>query len=162
MPSQALEQLIEHLLRHHGAALRLYAATWSVEPDDCVQQALIRLATTTPLPDAPVPWLYRVVRNEAISRWRSDRRRRKRESLATQCRSRFHSEPPNEIDTSELEQALATLPLEQHEIVVARIWGGLSFEAIAVATDSTSSTVHRRYQQGLEQLKKAFNHQTSR
>ena len=50
-------------------------------------------------------------------------------------------------------RALEGLPLAEREVVVARIWGGLSFEEIAGLTGALTSTVHRRYQAGLAALR---------
>ena len=47
-----------------------------------MQEALIELARQPRVPASPVAWLYRVVRNRAISQFRSARRRERREQLA--------------------------------------------------------------------------------
>ena len=56
-------------------------------------------------------------------------------------------------DAAELELAMKTLPVDIREIVVARVWGGLTFEQISQLNGGSSSTVHRRYCEALEQLK---------
>jgi RNA polymerase sigma-70 factor (ECF subfamily) len=48
---------------------------------------------------------------------------------------------------------LAELPLEQREVIVARIWGGLTFEDIACVADCSVPTAHRRYHAGLAALR---------
>lgn len=153
MKPEQLEQLISSLLRQHGAALRLFATTWSQTPDDCLQQALIKLATIEPKPDQPVAWLYRVVRNEAISRARSERRRRRREQRSAIRESLFQVAFDDDIDGETLASALGELPEDQREVVVARIWGGLTFEEIGQTAGCSSSAAHRRYRAGLEQMK---------
>jgi DNA-directed RNA polymerase specialized sigma24 family protein len=54
------------------------------------------------------------------------------------------------------------LPLEQREVVVARIWGGLTFEELAHLVGCSLPTAHRRYQAGLvalrERLKGPWTH----
>jgi RNA polymerase sigma-70 factor (ECF subfamily) len=57
-------------------------------------------------------------------------------------------------DTDRLVQELESLELEYREIIVAKIWGGLSFEKIAEMLNSSSSSVHRKYQEGLNRLEK--------
>src|SRR5262249_19225864 len=50
---------IAALLTEQGPALALYAAQWADNPDDCVQEGLIRLARQATWPDNEVAWLYR-------------------------------------------------------------------------------------------------------
>jgi RNA polymerase sigma-70 factor (ECF subfamily) len=53
------------------------------------------------------------------------------------------------VDGQEATKLLAELPLEQREVIVARIWGGLTFEEIAELVNCSLPTAHRRYQTGL-------------
>ena len=46
--------LLEQLICDHGAALELYAAQWTTMPEDCVQEAFVKLAGQVPPPDQPV------------------------------------------------------------------------------------------------------------
>ena len=48
---------------------------------------------------------------------------------------------------------LAELPLELREVIVARLWGGLTFEEIGQVVGCSLPTAHRRYQTGLAQLR---------
>ena len=41
---------------------------------------------------------------------------------------------------------------EQREVIVARHWGGLSFEQIAEVVGCSASTAFRRYAAGVEEL----------
>ena len=50
-------------------------------------------------------------------------------------------------------QALGRLPDEQRAVIVARIWGGLTFEEVAEAVGCSASAAHRRYHAGLEALR---------
>ncbi|MGI9519960.1 MAG: RNA polymerase sigma factor [Pirellulaceae bacterium] len=159
MKPDQLENLIDRVLREHGAALRLYAATWTRSPDDCVQQALIKLSVAEPLPDNLTAWLYRVVRNEAISMARSERRRRRREQQAAGQAGLFTPNFESELAVDELAAALSALATEIREVVVAKIWGGLTFAEIADTAGCSSSAAHRRYQSGLEQLKEKLTRQ---
>ena len=49
--------------------------------------------------------------------------------------------------------ALEELPEEQREVIIARLWGGLSFEEIGKINGTVTSTAHRRYQQGIAALR---------
>ena len=44
--------------------------------------------------------------------------------------------------------ALAELSDDEREVIVAHIWGGLTFAQIAEVTGLPSSTAHRRYEAG--------------
>jgi RNA polymerase sigma-70 factor (ECF subfamily) len=147
-------ELLSCLLDEQGGALALYAAQWTDAADDCVQEALIELAGQPRLPTNVVGWLYRVVRNRAISQFRAARRRERRESLAMRLRPAREGEAPAEpVDSEELAEALEALPDELREVVVARTWGGLNFEQIAELAGCSTSTAQRRYEAGLVALR---------
>ena len=57
------------------------------------------------------------------------------------------------LDGDAAAQALARLPLEEREIIVAHLWGGLTFAEIGEVIGISSSTAHRRYESGLRQLR---------
>ena len=105
------------------------------------------------LPPNVVAWLFRVVRNRAISRFRSARRRERREQLALRLRPRREGEAPAELAADELAAAIESLPDDIREAVVARTWGGLNFEQIAALAGCSTSTAHRRYEAGLAALR---------
>jgi RNA polymerase sigma-70 factor (ECF subfamily) len=147
------EQLAQ-LVDAHAGALLLYARQWCASPEDVVQEAFVRLAALPRLPDNLKGWLYRVVRNAAISSGRSERRRQRHESIAAAARPGWFV--PNEgagIDAEVVVAALEQLPAEEREPLVAHLWGGLTFEQIGELSGSSSSTAHRRYLQALERLR---------
>jgi RNA polymerase sigma-70 factor (ECF subfamily) len=147
-------ELLGHLMDEHAAALVLYARQWCSAPEDVVQEAFIKLIGQNVPPANPVPWLYRVVRNGAISAARSARRRARYESLAaTQTASWFAPTEGAGLDARAAAAALGALPMEQRETIVAHLWGGLTFEQIAGLLGSSSSTVHRWYFAGLSALR---------
>ena len=147
-------ELLAKLLDEHGPPLVLYARQWCNAPEDVVQEAFLQLIRQKKPPDRVVPWLYRVVRNRAISVSRSQSRRQRYESAAA-----YRAEPwflPVEddcLDAAAASRALEELPLELRETIVARLWGGLSFDEIAELTETSISTAHRRYQAGLAALR---------
>src|SRR5207248_9051798 len=57
------------------------------------------------------------------------------------------------LDAAAAAATLAGLPLEQREVIVARLWGGLTFEQIAELTGTSPPTAFRRYAAGLEALR---------
>lgn len=56
-----------------------------------------------------------------------------------------------------LAKALARLPYEQREIIALKVYGGLSFRAIARRRGICLGTVQSRYRYGLDQLRTQLN-----
>ena len=147
-------ELLGQLIDDHAAALTLFARQWCAAPEDVVQEAFVKLSAHRPLPNDPVAWLFRVVRNGAASAARAERRRRRHETGAAAHRSLWFA--PSEsavIDGTDAAAALQTLPIEEREAVVAHLWGGLTFEQIGRLAGVSSSTAHRRYLKALSTLR---------
>jgi RNA polymerase sigma-70 factor (ECF subfamily) len=151
-------ELLRRLLDQHSAALELYARQWCDMPEDAVQEAFLKLARQRALPSNLAAWLFRVVRNAAISAGRAARRRRRHEAGAAGAASTWF-EPAAAADQAGLldpelaTTALCGLPLEQREVIVAHLWGGLTFEQVAELAGCSSSTAHRLYAAGLSTLR---------
>jgi RNA polymerase sigma-70 factor (ECF subfamily) len=146
-------EFLGRLVDQHAAALVLYARQWCAAPEDVVQEAFLRLVIQTKLPDNPLPWLYRVVRNAAVSAGRTERRRQRHEAAAAARAPAWFSADTEFLDVDTATAALAGLPLEEREVIVAHLWGGLTFEQIAEVAGCSSSTAHRRYVAGLANLR---------
>jgi RNA polymerase sigma factor (sigma-70 family) len=142
------------LVDTHGPALVLYARQWCHAPEDVVQEAFLKLAALRAPPHAVVPWLYRVVRNAALDAAKGSRRRRRRESAAARPVRWFVEPEIDGLDAAAAVAALQRLPAEEREAIVARLWGGLSFEQIAEVAGCSASTAFRRYGAGLDALRK--------
>jgi RNA polymerase sigma-70 factor (ECF subfamily) len=141
------------LVDTHGPPLILYARQWCAAPEDVVQDAFLKLLAQRQPPREVVPWLYRVVRNGALDHSKVSRRRQQRESTARP--GRWFVEPEVDgLDAATAVAALQSLPLEQREVIVARLWGGLSFEQIAVVADCSASTAFRRFDAGIAALRR--------
>ena len=119
-----------------------------------MQEAFVKLAAQRSPPDNVPGWLYRVVRNGALAAARAERRRSRHESTAAQrTPSWFAPSETARLDAETAAAALQSLPLEQREILVAHLWGGLTFEQIGELTGVSSSTAHRRYLASLSALR---------
>jgi RNA polymerase sigma factor (sigma-70 family) len=148
-----LESLTQ-LLDDHSAALVLYAQQWCDVPEDVVQEAFICLMRQRPVPSNAVGWLYRVVRNTAISRARSKTRRTRHETSAGSAQPAwFEPKTDDVLDAATAIAALSSLPQHEREVIVLRIWSGLSFEEIAELIGKSTSTAHRWYEAGLATLR---------
>ena len=157
--TQRLKQLIDD----HGAALNLYARQWCHAPEDALQEALIELCRQDPAPDQPVAWMYKTVRRRAMNVNRAEQRRtRHHHEAGLQRQSWFLDREDQQPESHELEQMLAGLPQLEREIVVARVWGELSFEQIAELVERSCSSVHRRYRRALALLGRRMNGQLDR
>ncbi len=147
-------QLLGRLLDEHAAALVLFARQWCDVPEDVVQEAFVKLAAQRQPPDCVTAWLYRVVRNGALTAARAARRRRRREGEAAgRAAAWFLPAEGARLDGETAAAALQGLPPEEREVVVAHLWGGLSFDQIGTLTGTSSSTAHRRYLAALSALR---------
>jgi RNA polymerase sigma-70 factor (ECF subfamily) len=146
------------LVDRHAAALVLYARQWCAAPEDVVQEAFLKLVARGAPPEHPVAWLYRVVRNAAVSAGRTERRRQRHEAAAAaRAPAWFDDSGAEGLDAEAATAALRALPLEEREIIVAHLWGGLTFEQIAEVADCSISTAHRRYVAGLATLRERLH-----
>jgi RNA polymerase sigma-70 factor (ECF subfamily) len=147
-------ELLERLAKEHAAALVLYARQWCGTPEDVVQDAFLKLVVQKTPPDNPVPWLYRVVRNAALMASRADHRRRRHETIAAaRAPVWFVDSDLAGLDVAATTAALRALPPSQSEVLVARIWGGLTFEQIGEAVGCSAATAYRSYVAGLSALR---------
>jgi RNA polymerase sigma factor (sigma-70 family) len=146
-------ETLGRLFDAHASALVLFARSWCdrAAAEDAVQEAFVKLAAQRIAPDQPAAWLYRVVRNAAIGASRSFWRRKKREAVASAPEAVFAS-ADERIDAREAARLLEDLDPESRAVVVARIWGGLTFEEIARAQGLSLTTAHRRYRDALARL----------
>ena len=146
--------ILVRLLDDHGNALLLYARQWCDAPEDVVQEAVLQLMRQSEVPENLPGWMFHAVRNLALNASRSTRRRARREAEAAGRReSWFVPSEDDRLDAAAATEALAELPLAQRETIIARLWGGFSFEEISHLTGSSTSSVHRWYHQGLAVLR---------
>jgi RNA polymerase sigma-70 factor (ECF subfamily) len=151
-------ETLGQIYRQHAAALRLYARQWPGVAEDVVQEAFIRLARQTPPPLQVLPWLYRVVRNQALADQRAALRRRKREAELNPPETWFQR-ADERLEARDAARLLAELSLERREVIVARLWGGLTFEEVAQLVGCPLQTAHRRYRAGLAELRDRLENQ---
>jgi RNA polymerase sigma-70 factor (ECF subfamily) len=150
MGPQQLAPLVTDLM----PPLVLYARQWCTAAEDVVQEAFVRLAAQRQTPDQPRAWLYRVVRNGAISAGRAEKRRQRHENQAAAARPGWFVPCSGEtLDVEAVTAALERLPADQREALVLHLWGGLTFVQVGTLMSASSSTVHRYYLQGLECLR---------
>ncbi len=147
------------LVDEHFATLVLFARQWtgkSPGAEDLVQDAFLQLVKRLPVegwPEQPMAWLFRVVRNGAIDRHRKEKCREQHEQLAAEERIWFATPTENVDRSEEIEALLTSLTDMQREIVIARIWGGLTFDEIAALTGQSRTMVFRQYGEALAAMR---------
>jgi RNA polymerase sigma factor (sigma-70 family) len=146
----------------YAAALVLYARQWvgdRARAEDVVQEVFVRLMAQPAEPPNVKAWLHASVRHAAIDEARSSDRRRRREETAAAIRPSsgwFDARPDDLIDAQAAEQALQDLPPRQREVVVLRLWSGMTLQEISQVTGLPISTAHDEYRRGLEAIRRAM------
>ena len=152
-------------------ASRLYRYALTItrhhqDAEDVLQAAMVRI-TLHPqgLADSIHPWAYflHVVRNEALRIAKKQKIRRSREQLTgPEILDREETITPNFQGTgfSEIREfvqaAMKTLPPEQTEIVVLKIWEELTFAEISQILDESPNTIASRYRYALQKLNRSL------
>ncbi len=141
-----------------GPALVLYARQWldADLAEDVVQDAFVRLLARWRPPAHVKAWLFRCVRNAAIDQWRSRKSRQRYERERRSERPWFEPRLDDLLDARTAEEALRRLPEEQREIIVLRLWGGLTLHEASETTGEAASTLSSRYQAGLTALRRVL------
>ena len=157
---------IKALVDSHGAALVLYARQWCSAPDDAVQEALMELTQQANEPDDSIAWLFTITKRKAINQTRGDcRRRRRNVEVGIRANSRnqsiwFANELERHEESEKLKVCLGQLESLEREIVVARVWGELTFVQISELVQFSSSSTHRHYQNAIVKLRTALDERT--
>ena len=152
-------------LTRHGPGLVLFARQWTAsvaDAEDAVQEGFVRFWRVRRGARDELAYLYSCVRTAAMDLARSGRRRRKREAGLFPHREDSGFAPEQAELAEVIESALASLPAEQREVVVMKIWGGLTFAQIAEATDIHPNTAASRYRYALERLGDALPEEVAR
>jgi RNA polymerase sigma-70 factor (ECF subfamily) len=145
-------------LDRHGAALVLLARQWvasRADAEDVVQEAFVRFWRSRQRVADPAAYLYASVKHCALD-WQRDRSRRSRREEAA---ARAEGEPlfAGPLEQGErraaIDAALRSLPESQREVLVMKIWGGLSFPQIALALRIPANTAASRYRYALAKLR---------
>lgn len=148
-------------LDRHGAALVLLARQFvpsRVDAEDIVQDAFVRFWRTRSKVAEPVAYLYVCVKRCALDWQRSRRRQLQRDERAArpEAEPMFTQQAEADERRAAIEAALRDLPAEQSEVLVMKIWGGLTLPQIAETLDTSPNTVASRYRYALVKLREAL------
>jgi RNA polymerase sigma-70 factor (ECF subfamily) len=146
-------------ITQHGPSLVLAARQWVPDPaaaEDVVQEAFLHFFPARHRARDPLAMLYVCVKRSALQWHRQSRRRLRREEAAARRDATGPSLfiPMQDEERRQLiEIALLQLPEPQREVVVMKIWVGLSFPQIAETLGTSANTVASRYRYALERLR---------
>ena len=158
MPGNA--ETWRELLARHGPALVLLARQrlgTHADAEDAVQDAFVRLLKVRNRPDDQLAYLYSCVRSAAIDAVRTRARRKRVDEGRSSPESVFEAANEQAELAVSVESALAQLPGEQREVVVMKIWGGLTFTQIAGALGISANTAASRYRYAIERLESTLS-----
>lgn len=122
------------------------------DAEDAVQNVFLRLVRNSQsLKDIQnlKAYLYRAVRNESINL-----KKRVNREIPGDPILELETEDPGFEEKTALDDALRTLPPEQMEVIVLRIYRKMNFREIGEILDISQNTVVSRYRYGLKALRK--------
>ncbi len=120
-----------------------------------MQDAFIRFWRTRDDVSEPVGYLYSCVKHCALD-WHRGRQRQRRREVAVarpEAETLFAGALEQHERRLAIEAAIRSLPENQSEVLVMRIWGGLSFPQIGAALDTSENTAASRYRYALAKLR---------
>ncbi|MEY4722503.1 MAG: hypothetical protein RLZZ324_16 [Candidatus Parcubacteria bacterium] len=104
-------------------------------------------------------WLYRIAHNTLVDHYRADRPNADIEDVWDALHD-HKTDLPRDTDArarlTKVEQHLAALPKAQREVVVLRVWDGLSYAEIAAITGKTEAASKMAFSRATAILKAAM------
>ena len=140
------ERVVDHLPRLYRAA-RAWTASRE-EAEDLVQETIARVLSRPRVirGDGELPYLLRALRNTLVSQRRTEGRRPATGPLAEELGtgSRLQDDPATAAEAREVHDAIAELPQEFRDALVAVDVAGLSYDEAARAFGVPQGTVTSR------------------
>ena len=143
----------ERLYAQKAAELLLYGRALGLshgEAEDVLQDVFLKFLEQEILVEQPVNYLVRTFRNCALNHKRSLWRRITRE---LESRRWFESEQSRDREEREALETLKSLPGNQREVVVLKVWHRMTFAEIAAVLDESPNTIAGRYRYALAKMK---------
>ncbi|MCH8135323.1 MAG: sigma-70 family RNA polymerase sigma factor [Proteobacteria bacterium] len=150
---------LDEIFRRRSKHLYILALSITLDrssAEDCVHDALVSVAELQQNIDELEPYLFRVVRNKAVHRikqiQKDDNSNQIKEYLATRSDS-------NETERliSQIKQHIECLDGNHQQVLLMKLFSGLTFEEIGRIIESSPNTVASWYRRGLEQLKEKIH-----
>lgn len=124
------------------------------ESEDVLQETFICLMQKNDAPDEPLHYCLRSFRNRALNHKRSLWRRLTRELESRRWFERTNAESAQERAAM---RCLNSLPPDQREVIVLKIWHEYTFEKIGELLELSPNTAAGRYRYGLQKLRACLN-----
>jgi RNA polymerase sigma-70 factor, ECF subfamily len=154
---------VRELYELHGRALLAYACAFLHDPseaEDVLHQVFLQLLRDGRTEIESPGYLFRAVRNRVLNHLRG-RSREVALGDAPDERAQWLESPSNSTETAlALQSALGTLPGEQREVIVLRVWGQMTFEEVAAVVGVSPNTAASRYRYGLAKLNEVWHGRT--
>jgi RNA polymerase sigma-70 factor, ECF subfamily len=127
------------------------------EAEDVLQETFMALLEMPVPPAQPEHYCVRAYRNRARNHKRTLWRRLTREWEMLADAHHWFEKPADDAEEEALQaatvRALEELPVEQREVIVLKIWHGLTFEEIGGLLEVSPHTAAGRYRYGLQKIK---------
>jgi RNA polymerase sigma-70 factor, ECF subfamily len=154
---------VRELYELHGRALLAYACAFLHDPseaEDVLHQVFLQLLRDGRTEIESPGYLFRAVRNRVLNHLRG-RSREVALDDAPHGSAQWLESPSHSTETAlALQSALGTLPEEQREVIVLRVWGQLTFEEVAAVVGVSPNTAASRYRYGLAKLNEVWHGRT--
>jgi len=147
-------------IKEWGTRFLLFArqqADSPAEAEDILQEAIVHIWSRRDMFKRIEPGLvFLQIKRIAVDRARQSVRRKKREQIYAGDNQPMFEHPMESGSSHSVEKALQILPLEQREVIVLKIWGEQTFEAISESLDISPNTAASRYRYGLDRMRRVL------
>ena len=154
---EAWRAQVHQFYDEHGPGLLAYASSFlgnRTEGEDIVHQIFLKLlGEGVSINGDPKAYLYRAVRNTCLNY-----RRAAAQHMEVRPEEAWLEAPPRrENEALTLQAALNEIPSEQREIIVLRIWSGMTLHEASALLAIPLNTAASRYRYGLAKLRERLN-----
>ncbi len=149
----------EKWLDAHAPRFLLFARSQTrneMDAQDVLQEALLSCWRQAEESVPPAHWVFGAIRRKAIDRAREMDRRRQREEQTASDMDWFEPDIQERETGRILQSAVRELTETLREVLILKIWGGLTFREIAEALNIPPNTAASRYRYALEEMKKSL------
>ena len=156
------------LYAQHGARMFHYALTVLgavADVEDVMQEVFLKVEAgrkRIARAHSPRAYLFAMLRHEMMRFIGRKMRRAKHVAVNPTKQVKFLEAPAEEgvsdDDAREVERALVRLPDEQREVVVLKVYEGLTFREIGEVMKTSVGTAASRYRYGIDRLRALLSH----
>jgi len=147
-------------IARHGPAALLFARQivgTHADAEDAVHNGFLRFWTGASAAADPPARFFGCVRHAALDLLRSGGRRHRREQQHRPDSPLLTGAAEEKETREQIERALAQLPPPQREVVVLKIWSGLTFLQISQVLAESPNTIATRYRYAMHKLEQLLS-----